>query len=146
MVFKNDMSGCWSRIGKEGGRQVINLQSPCMKRIGTIIHEIVHAIGFYHEQNRSDRDKYVRVIRENIPKNKLVNFVKLNNDQDNNFGVEYDYGSVMHYSTVAFSVNGEPTIESKSGSNTSDKMGQRIKLSDGDILKINRMYNCSTDQ
>lgn len=38
------------------------------------------------------------------------NFAKYNNDTVTDFGVEYDYDSVMHYPRVAFSKNGNNTI------------------------------------
>lgn len=39
-------SGCWSSVGRIGGRQEINLQSPgCLVKVGTIIHEFMHACG-----------------------------------------------------------------------------------------------------
>jgi len=38
------------------------------------------------------------------------NFRKYNEATVTNFGVQYDYGSIMHYSAHAFSKNGKPTI------------------------------------
>lgn len=40
-------TGCWSSVGRIGGKQVVNLQSPgCVSKIGTVIHEFLHALGF----------------------------------------------------------------------------------------------------
>ncbi|XP_070505760.1 zinc metalloproteinase nas-4-like [Chironomus tepperi] len=143
VVFKNDDSGCWSSVGKTGGRQVINLQAPCLRVVGTAIHEIMHAIGFYHEQNRGDRDTYVTIRKDNIQNDKYINFEKLSPEEEDNLGTKYDYKSVLHYSPYSFSKNGQPTIETKGAPSTSDQMGQREGLSSSDILKINRMYNCT---
>ncbi|XP_023349620.1 zinc metalloproteinase nas-4 isoform X2 [Eurytemora carolleeae] len=59
-------SGCWSVVGREGGGQPLNLAFPgCMSK-GTITHELMHAIGFFHEQSRPDRDGFVKIVRTNI--------------------------------------------------------------------------------
>lgn len=67
----SEKTGCWSSVGKVGGEQRVNLQTPaCLKKRGTVIHELMHAVGFLHEQNREDRDDYVSIAWQNIKKSK----------------------------------------------------------------------------
>lgn len=105
--------------------------------MGTIIHEFLHALGFHHQQSTYNRDKYVRIEFENIKDGKEGNF-KLREDSLD-FGVEYDYGSVLHYSSTAFSKNGNPTIIPFE---KDVEIGQRLGMSNKDIYKLNLMYKC----
>ncbi|XP_045468360.1 hatching enzyme 1.2-like [Harmonia axyridis] len=135
-------SGCWSNIGRITGKQEVNLQTPaCTTKVGTILHELMHACGFYHEQNRPDRDNYVTIGFGNIKPGHDSNFKKASAETTNDFGVTYDYRSVMHYSEHAFSRNGKPTIVPKE-SVAVGKMGQREGFSRKDLIKLNAMYNC----
>ncbi|XP_017143723.1 low choriolytic enzyme [Drosophila miranda] len=135
-------SGCWSSVGRVGGKQEVNLQSPgCLSRPGTAMHELMHALGFLHEQNRMERDGYVAIQYGNVQSSAMNNFEKAARTEA--FGVPYDYGSVMHYSKNAFSTNGRPTIVPMQ-SNGADQMGQRNGFSDLDIQKLNRMYDCGS--
>ncbi|XP_075692887.1 embryonic protein UVS.2-like [Rhinoderma darwinii] len=131
-------SGCWSYLGKRGGGQPLSLPTECMGH-GTVQHELNHALGFYHEQSRSDRDNYIDIILDNIILGTAVNFLKYDS---NNLGLEYDYLSVMHYGRYAFSIepNNLPTIIPKPISSV--PIGQRYGLSTLDIAKINKLYQC----
>lgn len=107
-------TGCWSSVGRVGGKQEVNLQTPgCTTKVGTAVHELNHAVGFVHEQNRPDRDDYVTIQTQNIQRGTESNFAKALSSTIDNQGVRYDYGSVMHYSANAFSTNGKPTIIAK---------------------------------
>ncbi|XP_004519842.1 zinc metalloproteinase nas-4-like [Ceratitis capitata] len=112
IVITSDNTGCWSSLGRLGGRQVVNLQSTlCFRNYGTTMHELMHALGFMHEQNRSERDSYIRVLSQNVKNGAMVNFQKGSALEQYAFGIPYDYASVMHYSKTSFSKNGKPTIE-----------------------------------
>ncbi|XP_069481458.1 embryonic protein UVS.2-like [Ambystoma mexicanum] len=130
-------TGCWSYIGKIGGAQQISLTGSCMT-IGAIQHELHHALGFFHEQNRSDRDDYVTIMTQYISPGDMGNFIKIDTD---NLGLEYDYLSLMHYPSIAFSnTSGKATIIPKPDPNV--PIGQRNGLSNLDLAKVNTLYQC----
>ncbi|XP_065340722.1 zinc metalloproteinase nas-4-like [Cloeon dipterum] len=138
--IENSNSGCWASVGRTGGKQQVNLQSPaCLMRVGTVLHELMHTVGFLHEQNRAERDQFVEILWKNVEKNREENFKKIPASVAYT-QIPYDYESVMHYSTAAFSSNGKPTLKTKKGGNF--KVGQRERMSVGDIHKINMMYKC----
>nr|QNH72397.1 toxin candidate TRINITY_DN13064_c0_g1_i3 [Ceriantheomorphe brasiliensis] len=127
--------GCASYVGYRRRRQVIKLSAGCLYH-GIVAHEIGHALGFFHEQSRPDRDNYVKIIWKNIARKYRHNFQKYGNI--NSLGEKYDYGSIMHYGKKAFSRNGMDTIKTLNGA----AIGQRARLSRGDIKQMNKMYNC----
>jgi hypothetical protein len=138
-------SGCYSNVGKTGGQQILNLQPAapgkghCIWK-GTIAHELIHAIGFYHEQSRPNRDDYVTIVWSNIPAAQQHNFNKYTTGQVNAFNVPYDYRSIMHYKAHDFASNpAQPTIIPK----TAGAVLGGEELTNNDALKINRMYGCA---
>uniref|UniRef100_A0A0N5B422 Metalloendopeptidase n=1 Tax=Strongyloides papillosus TaxID=174720 RepID=A0A0N5B422_STREA len=78
--------------------------------IPTIQHETMHALGFTHEQSRADRDKYLKILINNVKDFAIENFLKLQLTDALDYGVPYDYGSAMHYNSHSFSKNGQPTM------------------------------------
>ncbi len=90
--------GFSSSVGMAGGEQFIQIGPHSWNR-GTICHEVGHALGLYHEQQRSDRDTYVVINTNNINTNDQPNFAIISNGQT--FSTAYDFYSVMHYSRTA---------------------------------------------
>jgi hypothetical protein len=126
------LNGCFSRVGRQGGKQVISIGSGC--GLGAAIHEIGHALGLLHEQSRADRDQHIEVVFANIHPDFRHNFAR--HVQDATDQGKYDFGSIMHYPAKAFSINGQDTIRTKDG----QSIGQRNGLSAGDIAAIKNIY------
>jgi Astacin (Peptidase family M12A)/Beta/Gamma crystallin len=132
-VYFRPADGCWSYVGMQGGKQDIGLDQGC--GTGATIHEIGHALGLWHEQSREDRDRNIQIHWENIESQHQHNFNQHITDGDD-YG-PYDYDSIMHYPTTAFSKNGRPTITTiPSGK----PIGNRNNLSNGDIATIQFLY------
>ncbi|XP_068708182.1 low choriolytic enzyme-like [Montipora foliosa] len=134
-------SGCWSHVGRTGTRQLLSLATACWHG-GIVAHEIGHALGFYHEQSRPDRDQYVEIKYANIMHDAINNFKKYSADQINSMGTPYDYGSIMHYGEAYFSKNGKPTIIPKKAGVS---IGNRRGISQMDAQEMRLMYNCDAN-
>ncbi|XP_023701310.2 hatching enzyme 1.2 isoform X2 [Paramormyrops kingsleyae] len=126
--------GCASSVGHCGGRQLVFIGKKCAT--GNICHELLHALGFYHEHARGDRDDYITVQYQNIKPGKKEEFFKKDID---NQGLPYDLNSIMHYGSYAFSANGQPTIVVKKKGAV---IGQRKGLSDLDVQRLRKLYGC----
>ncbi|XP_072158333.1 zinc metalloproteinase nas-13 isoform X2 [Bemisia tabaci] len=140
--IRGDRPGCWSYVGRRGGGQVLNLAPGCIHH-GVIVHELMHALGFFHQQSAVERDDYVQIIWDNIRKGTENNFKKRSITDTIDYGIKYDYGSIMHYSRKAFSKNGNDTIVPK---DPEANIGQRGGMSDKDVAKVRNMYLCHEDE
>uniref|UniRef100_A0A667WIS7 Metalloendopeptidase n=1 Tax=Myripristis murdjan TaxID=586833 RepID=A0A667WIS7_9TELE len=130
--------GCYSTLGRAGGRQELSLSVSGCVHHGIVQHELLHALGFHHEHTRSDRDRYVTIHWENISSATAYNFHKANT---NNLNTPYDYSSIMHYGRTAFaSEYGAETITPIPDGSV--QIGQRDDMSDIDVLRVNRLYGC----
>ncbi|CAB1451672.1 unnamed protein product [Pleuronectes platessa] len=139
-VYKG--SGCSSFVGnQQEGEQRLSIGKKC-DRIGKVVHEFLHALGFQHEHARADRDEYVNIMLDQIKPGKEDNFKTYDDQVSSALGVPYDYSSVMHYSKTSFSIGLEPTIVTNSPS-FMDVIGQRMGFSASDRTKLNRLYNCT---
>ncbi|XP_023232110.1 astacin-like metalloprotease toxin 5 isoform X1 [Centruroides sculpturatus] len=137
-IYIQEGEGCNSHVGKQGGRQILNLGSRCWN-LGIILHELCHAIGFYHEHTRPDRDKYIKILWDNIIDGNKTVF------QINRFlktcGT-YSYDSIMHYGPTIFAKDGKITLMPTLPNVTLKEVYDRRFLSESDIECINKLYKC----
>ncbi|EYC26659.1 hypothetical protein Y032_0010g894 [Ancylostoma ceylanicum] len=102
---------------------------------GGVVHEVGHALWLDHTHNRHDRDKYLDVDKTSIMIY-MEQYKKLRRSQNKNYGIPYDYGSIMHYG----SSGPNPTMTPKDR-RYHRTMGSPL-ISFTDLTMVNKHYNC----
>lgn len=124
-----------SFVGRIGGGQTINIFNWNFEFI--MVHELMHALGVWHEQSAVDRNDFVIILPDNIIPSRLFNF---NIVSTANTTPKYDYASLMHYGTTTFSIppGNLPTIITIDP-DAQDVIGQREFISDQDEIGLEMM-------
>lgn len=101
-------------------------------------------VGFWHEHTRPDRENHVVIERANILTGQEYNFNKLSPDEVNSLGLPYDYDSIMHYARNTFSKGTylDTIFPVEIEGRKRPEIGQRLRLSEGDIAQANLLYKC----
>ncbi|KRZ77873.1 Zinc metalloproteinase nas-14 [Trichinella papuae] len=141
LSIKEIKNGCKSHVGRAPGKaSPLYLARGCCVKKGTVLHELMHALGFTHEHSRPDRKNFIDIDMNNVAEQHWKNFRREKQWMKIPITTMYDYDSVMHYSPFAFSKNGDSVIRTHNNKTT----GQRDKLSELDIYKINTFYRCKS--
>ena len=125
-------AACNSYVGMIGGAQSLGVTNNCPT--GSMIHELGHAFGLWHEQQRRDRNGSVTVLYDNIDKRYISQFPEAASATDTSY---YDFDSIMHYPASGFTRNYLAVMETVP---VGLAIGQRIGLSAGDIDGILHFY------
>ncbi|KAG8186675.1 hypothetical protein JTE90_014751 [Oedothorax gibbosus] len=138
-IFKG--KGCYSYVGKRRGGQSLSLGDGCYF-IGSILHELAHAVGLFHEHQRSDRDNYITIFKDNIDKGHENNFELISPNAELIY-TSYDYDSIMHYGDYAFSKQPKvlKTMEAKNGRPLLEPF-DRPGFTNSDIEQLRKLYYC----
>lgn len=127
---------CCSYVGRRYNYvQPVNIGPEC--EFGSILHQIGHVIGFWHEHSRPDRDKYVTIKSQNSI-SKQENYLNTTKSYYiNSLGVPYDFSSIMHYYQDNRATDDKITISSKE---RDIPFGGAPELSALDINQTNLLY------
>ena len=119
----------------KGGKQIVEVGSSCTN--GRMDRMILQTLGHQYEHTRPDRDSYITVNYGNIESGKETEF----DVQPDPYApvIPYDYDSVMHLSTTAYSDGTGPSITPLNGV-SEHRLGQEDGLSQFDITRINMEY------
>lgn len=111
--FKKGSNHCYAQVGYNGGVTQVALNERC--GYPEIFHEVFHVLGFFHEQNRYDRDDFVKILWENIDETHWPQFEKfpvesLPDAFQNPSLTPFSFNTFMLYRSNAFSNNSDYSI------------------------------------
>ncbi|KAL7724621.1 hypothetical protein ACLKA6_016450 [Drosophila palustris] len=151
--YKKSPKMCGTKVGYNpipllgGTSHDVQLTEHCLSKVGIIQHETLHVLGLYHEQSRSDRDDYVVIDYDNIPRKYWSQFMAMSESTTTTYDVPYDFGSVMHYPKNAFAKDpSKLTIRALVGGESVEReMGQVVGPSEGDLIKQQQQQQLISD-
>jgi hypothetical protein len=142
------------------GTDVVTGQKNCASDLGVVLHEMAHTAGLYHEQQRCDRDQFVRVEYSTLSPGDNLNFGRLC------FPLAQDVEPFDYTSTMAYPYNvygSAAVVRYPSAPNTGynyigdwTNLGRQSRisrplgidfpfLSQADVIALNRIYPAGTN-
>nr|XP_022312336.1 uncharacterized protein LOC111117491 isoform X1 [Crassostrea virginica]XP_022312337.1 uncharacterized protein LOC111117491 isoform X2 [Crassostrea virginica] len=132
-------TSCSSGVGFLGDDEhIINFMEPGCGWVEVAVHEMLHRIGQRHEHSRNDRDRYIRVVWNNINPAGQYNYYRRHTYNRNPF----DIGSVMHY-PYSYSAAGTSDIELRDKNLYFLEFPGNQVFSYYDVKDVNDQYQCA---
>ncbi|MGJ5813754.1 M12 family metallopeptidase [Paludibaculum fermentans] len=125
---------CFATLGRTGGQQ--DLQGSIDCDVATLLHEMGHSIGLYHEHQRPDFSSFITFNQANLDIPLLFGNFGAQTLNARNVGL-YDYASIMHYGAAGFSKNNQMVLETIPAGMP---IGEATTFSAGDIDTVKRIY------
>ena len=133
-IFIQSLGGNFSYVGMLGGSQDLSLFNYNLPYV--IVHELTHALGRYHTQQRSDRNNYIQVNYGCIDSGCYGNY-----DVASNFNyLSYDFLSVMHYGPYDCSTGCQTMTCQPGYEQYQNQIGQATYMSTKDVQTLNYLY------
>ncbi|XP_066962669.1 zinc metalloproteinase nas-10-like [Macrobrachium rosenbergii] len=142
----NDVN-CSSYVGMTSSGQPIYITKVCQSNMGSLLVELGHAIGLWHEETRSDRDTYVHINTGNVlPEKEHTSSRKLTTATVCLMTIAPSCTAMkgkldLNLLPQVYQLTGHITIATLNPL-YQGLLGQTV-LSHMDKLLVNRMYDCS---
>jgi len=128
---------CHAYLGHQGGRQLLSLGQNCWGK-ETITHEFMHALGFYHEHERPDRDQHVHIDWPYVNTNYCHAYKICQNCRTY---TQYNMLSIMHYQSNGFGCRADrPHV--MLNRKTMGSINRNLQVTSTDIYNIKMHYGC----